>query len=355
MNNHILLSICIPAYNNTLNLSDMVRKILEKYEDNDIEIVISDNCSCDDADKIFAKINDKRLYYIANKQNDGPILNGMRALANAHGKYAVFLLDKDFINIAFLKDLTNLLKNIDFSAGYCNLNLPANSKFSVKKLKTVFSCLKNIAYLSKHPTGYIFKNELLKKIDIEKKYGTEEQSLYFSCEFICADLSLYGNGIIINIPVFHMTKLLSNSSSKGNENGSKTFAKELNNIYFMPERRFEVFKKYAEHLKMLAIPEKIKKIIFIRLLFDIYKQTIINYKFMIEDKIICNHHKINTRDIDFGKLGKIASDLNKNIRESNVFEHTFINLVSLRLIQSFFFFIKILYPVVKILKYKRNT
>lgn len=355
MNNNILLSICIPAYNNTANLSKKISDIFSHYTDNDIEIVVSDNCSSDGADEVFKSFNDKRLYYISNEKNDGPILNGMRALANAHGKYAVFLLDKDILDVKFLPPLINLLKTTDFAEGYCSLNLPERKYVSFKKFKTISSCLKNLAYLSKHPTGYIFNNELLKKIDIEKKYGTENQSLYFSCEFICADLSLYGNGIIIDIPVFHMTKLLTNCNSKGNENGSKTFSKERNNIYFMPERRFQVFEKYAGHLKNLKIPEKTKKIIFIKLLFDVYKQTIVNYKFMIEDKIICAHHKIDVQNIDSKQLGTISSTLKKNIKKSDIFEHTFVNLFSLFCIQIFFFFVKILYPVVKILKYKRNT
>lgn len=354
MMNDSLLSICIPAYNNTSNLYTKVMSILSSYPYDDIEIVVSDNCSTDNANEVFSKIKDKRFCYISNNKNEGSIVNGMRVLSNGKGKYVAFLLDKDNVNCDYIYDFMNVLKKVDFAMGYCTLNNSYNKKNSYQYFKDEYSCLKKLAYLSKHPTGYIFKNSLLKKLDIQNKYSTEEQVMFFSCEFICADLSIYNSGIIINIPFFTMTKLLSNSNTNGNENGTKTFSKTKNNLYFLPKNRFKLFVKYVKHLNTLNVSNKTKQKIFIKLMFDVYKQIIINYRFMIEDNTICKHYKINKTNINFMQLIKINFDLSKNIFFSTVFNKNLINIITLSGISLIFFFLIFFYPVIKIIKYKRN-
>ena len=96
MNDGILLSVCIPTYNQASCLKDTINSVLLQLNNN-IELVISDNASDDNTRNIVKDILDtngnKNITYFRNESNlglDGNILN----LVNlAKGKYILFLGD----------------------------------------------------------------------------------------------------------------------------------------------------------------------------------------------------------------------------------------------------------------------
>lgn len=111
---HPLLSICIPTYNGEGSSLDLVLeaavKITNHYED--IEIIVSDNCSTDNTQELvqswIAKCS--RLRYYRNEINIG--FNGnMLNLANySKGEYSWMMGDDDVINLNTFGTIYKTLK-----------------------------------------------------------------------------------------------------------------------------------------------------------------------------------------------------------------------------------------------------
>ena len=93
MKKHILLSICIPTYNRPKNLDKTLFSITNQrifQETNDVEIVISDNCSENNTNKIsekYIEIYGSKVRYYRTPENIGPALNLERALSYGNGEF----------------------------------------------------------------------------------------------------------------------------------------------------------------------------------------------------------------------------------------------------------------------------
>lgn len=112
-NKQPLLSICIPTYNRSYILKEVLQQYIDNPEfDADVELVISDNCSMDDTESICHQYMAKnsRIRYFRNEQNIND-LNFVRVLDYARGKYLKLTNDWayfDKTNLAFVKEKVRL-------------------------------------------------------------------------------------------------------------------------------------------------------------------------------------------------------------------------------------------------------
>lgn len=89
-------SIIIPTYNRCNFLKKAIRSIL-KQSDVSFEIIVSDNCSTDNTEKVIKEFGDNRIKYFKNKKNIGFPLNVRKGFSKVSGKYIFTLSDDDFI------------------------------------------------------------------------------------------------------------------------------------------------------------------------------------------------------------------------------------------------------------------
>lgn len=103
-----LVSVLIPTCNRpTLLLKAINSALLQSYKN--IEVVVSDNSSSAETEKMVSQILDTRLVYSKNEKNIGPILNWRKALEIANGKYCVVLPDDDYLlNPFYLEDAVTI-------------------------------------------------------------------------------------------------------------------------------------------------------------------------------------------------------------------------------------------------------
>ncbi len=115
-----LLSICIPTFNRSKLLKASLLSVLEQidgYED-DVEVIVSDNCSSDDTEQVIHSLQIFRPFkYNRNKENIGAGQN-FYLLTNelANGEYCWLIGDDDFLRKDSLPRLIKMLKdnpNID--------------------------------------------------------------------------------------------------------------------------------------------------------------------------------------------------------------------------------------------------
>ena len=89
------VSICIPTYNYGHLIADAMKSVLlQEYED--YELIICDNASTDDTQKVIMSFNDSRIRYIKNSRNLGFTQNLNMGLELARGKYIVYLCADDY-------------------------------------------------------------------------------------------------------------------------------------------------------------------------------------------------------------------------------------------------------------------
>jgi len=98
-----LVSIAIPTYNRADQYLSVAVKsaIAQTYEN--LEIIVSDNCSSDHTSDLVRTFDDNRIKYIRHEENIGANNNFNYCLNNSSGKYFMLLSDDDLIAPEFVE------------------------------------------------------------------------------------------------------------------------------------------------------------------------------------------------------------------------------------------------------------
>lgn len=336
MNSNKTLSICIPTYNRSNHVFDLVNELL-KVKTNDFEIIVQDNCSTDSTQSLLTKVNDPRFIYIRNKENIGGKLNSAMILLKASGKFSFLCLDRDFINTEYLVTLIEELKTLkDISFGYCSLDNGVSDKINI--FDKGYESLYNMTFLSKHPSGNFYDTKILKDLKIFKYIPKKFKDFDFIHEFINSEASFKGQSLKLNIPIIKTGY----TNNKNDFAKHKSYSYNERNFYFSPSKRAEHFFVYVDEILNLDIVmEKKRKIVnkvfFLGLLYSTF-----TYKNAIRDSEICNHYNIETKNITILELLKInysfsKSFYDKELELSQIFKIKLILISNFKLI---LFFIK---------------
>ena len=89
-----LVSIISPSYNCEKFISKTIESVLVQTYKN-WELIIVDDCSTDNTDKVVARYDDKRIKYLKNEHNSGAAVSRNRALREAKGRWIAFLDSDD--------------------------------------------------------------------------------------------------------------------------------------------------------------------------------------------------------------------------------------------------------------------
>ncbi len=294
------LSFCIPTYNRSHSCARLVKEILSLNDDS-IEVVVLDNGSPDNTLELLKDIHDSRLFVYSNGDNKGALFNMINVLSKANGKYLVYSTDQDFINPSNIVDFKNfLLKNENIACGYCEFSPhpDAQHKFFLKG----YEAISNIAYLSRHPSGYFFNRELLEKTNYLTRFANYDFVDLFPFEFIFAELGIMGNGAIynkqLNIPETTTKTVSKNKSSTTNGASSKAF--------FTPTSRLKLALNYTKHISQLPLYNDEKN----KLIQDVCLRGLIsatlNYRALLKNESICEHYYIESRNMGLVEMLSIG-------------------------------------------------
>ena len=108
-NHQPLVSVITPTYNRPEYLKAALKSAIEQTYQN-IEIIVSDNCSPQNIQSIIESFNDSRIRYFRNQSNLGMFTNTINAFKKARGKYVASLLDDDLWEKDFLAQLVPALE-----------------------------------------------------------------------------------------------------------------------------------------------------------------------------------------------------------------------------------------------------
>ncbi|WP_454065141.1 glycosyltransferase family 2 protein [Candidatus Nitrospira salsa] len=98
-----LVTIGIPTYNRAHGYLPQALEsaIAQTYEN--LEIIVSDNCSSDDTETVVKEYGDPRVKYFKHQENIGPLGNSNFCLTQAKGIYFLQLHDDDVIDSDFIE------------------------------------------------------------------------------------------------------------------------------------------------------------------------------------------------------------------------------------------------------------
>lgn len=115
-----LVSVIIPTYNRPKYLEQAIASAVKQTYQN-IEIIVSDNCSPENPQKLVASFGDSRIKFWRHKENVGMLNNQMNAFKMARGKYVASLHDDDVWNQDFLAKLIPALEaNSNLILAFCD-------------------------------------------------------------------------------------------------------------------------------------------------------------------------------------------------------------------------------------------
>lgn len=115
-----ILTVAVPTYNGSKTIRDMMDIMLPQITD-EIEVIVSDNCSTDETPEIIKEYQKKYgfIRYIRNENNIGADGNFLQCLQKASGKFVMLISDDDIIVEGGLNKILVFLKsNPDISLAY---------------------------------------------------------------------------------------------------------------------------------------------------------------------------------------------------------------------------------------------
>lgn len=220
----ILLSICISSYNRGIKCLRLVKKLLS-IEDERFNIFICDDHSNTETVIILKTLDSPKTHLILNDENWGPCRNWFRTIDSGNGKYILHVLDRDDIEIRYLKTILDILEKNSVGAGYFGRSSIVPIEGVEKKTNYAICKKGRIGFLTVggipiHPTGFFVERDLwktsnFKKFFFEKKFGIYPHSYVIGIISINRDI-LY-SPISFYYHVYNRNNSKSRFYSKRNE------------------------------------------------------------------------------------------------------------------------------------------
>ncbi|MEQ3308860.1 glycosyltransferase family 2 protein [Fusobacterium varium] len=221
-----ILSIVIPTYNRAKYLDNCLNSIflqITEENKNDIEIIVSDNCSTDNTIEIMEKyLKYKNLDYkfSSNKKNLGPDYNFHKLVFESSGSFCWIFGDNEYIEYGKLEKVLDILKK-NLKIGILFLENSKNKKI-LEEYNDKNEFLKKVHYNIGFITGVIFNKEYLDYGFNYQKYFNKFMSYNY---FYLHSLFKSEKSVIYNEHIFN-----SLSATNGGYKLFESFGKNFNEI-----------------------------------------------------------------------------------------------------------------------------
>lgn len=251
LSDYPLVSIGMPVYNSELTIHKAIKSIVSQDYKN-IELIISDNASTDETEKICRSLakKDARIKYFRNKQNIGPLLNFQFVLKESKGDYFMWAAGDDIRTLGFISANLEVLLHQPGIVASCSPNVMGwkfspNSKIIRFGLlgdkKTRFEVFFKNAYNS-HALFYsLIRSEVI------KRYPFPENAFWALDWHIVLFLASYGeiNRTNSELTMFGTKGISSNQKNAYQVVGVTGLARILPFLFFS-QRTFTLLKDWPK-------------------------------------------------------------------------------------------------------------
>ena len=132
-----MISVVIPTFNREKTIKRAVDSVLaQTYQD--IEVIIVDDCSTDDTEKIIKTYNNPRVKYVKLEKNSGACVARNTGVELARGEYIAFQDSDDFWKKEKLEKQLQNMKDNNSDIDFCMINVigEEEDKINIKPTKT---------------------------------------------------------------------------------------------------------------------------------------------------------------------------------------------------------------------------
>lgn len=176
--NEKLISVIMPTYKRAEMLPEAIDSVLKQTYEN-FEIIIVDDCSPDDTEKVIKEKykDEQRVKYYKNEKNSGAGISRKNGYLKSNGKFLIFMDDDDYLtDIDFYKKAMDILgntKELSFVSANTYIKYENTGEIETNPLN-VKGIVNNKEYLKGFQTTYmkpnstfttIFNYEYIKEIE----------------------------------------------------------------------------------------------------------------------------------------------------------------------------------------------
>jgi len=245
-----MISIVMPTYNRAYIIDSSIKSVLAQTY-SDFELIIVDDGSTDDTEKVIKSFNDKRIRYIKLEKNSGASHARNIGIENAKGEYITFHDSDDTMASTKLEEQYNYMKENDYDISFCefefnkkDMHYQIPSKKQIKMVEKIGLFNYILKYGNIVSTLCIFAkkscfdnnrfNEELPRLQdydlalrLSKQYDIKLLKKVLAYGYVQTD-SISSNPIKLKTAV----ELMENDEGYGlNNNERKIFKYKLNSIY----------------------------------------------------------------------------------------------------------------------------
>lgn len=287
-----IVSFCIATFRRYEILKELIEEILSVRSDK-IEVVVCDNNSQDGSIEKIRKIKDSRLRIYVNEINLGSSLNIYESLDKGNGEYLFYTNDRDNVDsfkVEKLVEILEALKKDDVAFAKCHVTGGNTEKYHVfdagKDALLQFSCRID------HPTGYIFRKKIWKKINNRRKLFENQSYGDYPITQICAIMAKRYKGALIYGDICDLQRSRINFSR---EKSRYYEGRKDKRLWYTPEVIFREIKTGQKFLKKIGVEEEIRKQILVNRYSEYLGWCVSGYKDKIKDPVCTVHYNYYPR------------------------------------------------------------
>lgn len=307
-----LLSICVPVYNQIDLVERLIRQI-RQYKGNDIEIIISDDCSADDIQGMLLNFQDKRIKYFRNDENQGHDLNIISSFRRAGADYCFLLRVRDGIIIDNLEKILELIKTKRHISYITGSAVDETGAYRIRYKESMLITDKNDCIIANyrlyiHPSGSIYNVKLLDLDFIEDFVRTniDTKFSFVGHNLMRVFLSMKGNFYIFKEPtwIYADTSKSKDIAVNRASEGKSVYSTDLIMNRYIAEMRWILKVTDSEELQYICLTN----------LYRIYLYQITwGQKRRNSNKGIINHYQIKPVKINVKRITEDMIETSHNI------------------------------------------
>ncbi|MBQ7154534.1 MAG: glycosyltransferase family 2 protein [Synergistaceae bacterium] len=329
-----VVSFCIPVYNNAEAALKIVNDLLVS-DDARFEVVVSDDCSTDNAKELLSQVKDPRFRYFRNEKNLGAHKNWEHSLELGQGEYLYLIMGRDKMHGENIPNLIQLLE-------YCrdnNVTYLKDRGRPKKSPRKIYSGIDALAAFVdyNHPTGTIFYRNYFMEIPNRGHYF-EIADMYPEA-YVAKELLMKGKGAFISSGLSYGGFVIDKKKIKS------TVEHDVNlfETYFAPKRRtlqfYELIDMIDPALSGIFTPKELNMYFGVKF-YSLLKNVSYEWYSWLRDPEQMAHygqkvHCVTVREM-VQNIRKAYSDTKAHLKENGTYTAMKDRTMHLRMLEAYF-------------------
>lgn len=266
----------------------LVNTILAVHDER-FDVIVSDDCSDDDTIEKLSTIDDERLRIFRNRQRVGAKKNWFYTIDRGDAKYILHLLDRDMMNVEYLKDIISTLEESEVGYGYIGVYASGLDNDKSRLSECIYhkgaEAMMEFGCTFVHPTGFFVKRRCWNSIESKISFFSESCESIYPHSYIYMCLCERENGMALRWKAFDTD----NYSNIGRYK-SAFYNEKKNDYWWLPQVRMKEFFHMSEYVWLYVLKKNIKVELLLNRFRTSLRYATIDYLFLSMDEKNSRHY-----------------------------------------------------------------